>query len=174
MELMTRNLNTHFYIQSEAEFNRARWGGLWEMLWGFVTGRSSHLPCLEGLPHEYRRGQSILRGVRDIRLDNISGSIGRGGDYTRRFAPLAGDPHNKERWRMIYTLAVSGKGFPPVDLYKIGETYFVENGHHRLSVARYLGWKTIHARITEFVAPADDEAVCEDQDGWGKACLCPQ
>lgn len=174
MELMTNNLNTHFYIQSEAEFNRARLGGFWEMVMGFVTGRSSRLPCLEEMPQDYRRGRSILRGIQDIPLDNIGGSISRGGDFTRRFAPLAGDPHSKERWRMVYTLAVSGKGFPPVDIYKMGKDYFVEDGHHRLSVARYLGWKTIHARIIEIVALENDEAVPNSQCDWGQACLCPQ
>ncbi len=175
MELMTTNLNTHLYIQSEAEFNRARLRGFWETIGSLLTGRSSRLLRFDEVAQKAQSGQRVGRGVKDIRLDDIVGSMGRGGDFTRRFAPLTCDQHNKERWRMIYMLVISGKGFPPVELYKIGEDYFVENGHHRVSVARYLGWKTIHARITEIILPSPVEPpAASGHLRWKKECLCPQ
>jgi hypothetical protein len=48
---------------------------------------------------------------------------------------------------------VGPTGFPPVDLYRVGEAYFVVDGHHRVSVARALGSRTIEARVKEFVTP---------------------
>ena len=38
---------------------------------------------------------------------------------------------------------------PPIEVYHLGEVYFVKDGHHRVSVARRLGWKTIPARVIE-------------------------
>ena len=43
----------------------------------------------------------------------------------------------------------SGTGLPPVDLYKVGELYFVRDGNHRVSVTRQLGVPTIEAYVTE-------------------------
>ncbi len=43
-----------------------------------------------------------------------------------------------------------GEELPPVSLYKVGERYFVEDGNHRVSVARYHGVEMIAAEITQF------------------------
>lgn len=91
--------------------------------------------------------------MQDVPLKNIVGSAGRHRDYTQRFAPCANDERSKERWRLIYTLAVSGAGFPPIEVYQLGDGYFVQNGHHRVSVATYLGWPDIQAYVTVLPAP---------------------
>ena len=44
-----------------------------------------------------------------------------------------------------------GESMPPVDLLRIGEIYFVRDGHHRVSVARALGRTDIDAFVTEVV-----------------------
>ena len=41
---------------------------------------------------------------------------------------------------------------PPVSLYKVGGFYFVLDGHHRVSVARFHGVEWIDAYVTEFGA----------------------
>ena len=43
-----------------------------------------------------------------------------------------------------------GEELPPVSLYKIGDRYFVEDGNHRVSVARYHGVQAVEADVTEF------------------------
>ena len=97
--------------------------------------------------------QAIYRGLQDIPVKNIVGSTGRYEDFTRRFLPRRSGKRDKERWRNIYTLAVTGKGFPPIDVYKIDQVYFVKDGNHRVSVARELGWKMIQAHVTELPSP---------------------
>jgi hypothetical protein len=87
------------------------------------TGSARRGPC-----HRDRRTRAPLR--------NITGSTGRYEDFTRHFLPRSGDTRNKERWRNIYTLAETGKGFPPIDVYKIDQVYFVKDGNHRVSVER--------------------------------------
>jgi hypothetical protein len=38
---------------------------------------------------------------------------------------------------------------PPIDVYRIGELHFVQDGHHRVSVARALGDTHIEAHVRE-------------------------
>jgi ParB-like chromosome segregation protein Spo0J len=44
----------------------------------------------------------------------------------------------------------SFRGFPPIEVYKVGNDYFILDGHHRASVARYLGNRFIEAYVTEW------------------------
>jgi hypothetical protein len=38
---------------------------------------------------------------------------------------------------------------PPIDVYKVGDHYFVRDGHHRISVSAALGYDVIEAHVTE-------------------------
>jgi hypothetical protein len=40
-------------------------------------------------------------------------------------------------------------GWSSIKVYQVGNLYFVEDGHHRVSVARQLGLKLIEAEIWE-------------------------
>src|SRR5690606_11426800 len=52
------------------------------------------------------------------------------------------------RWVGV-RLAMTGlEGVPPIELYQVGDAYFVKDGNHRVSVARQLGAKTINAYVT--------------------------
>jgi hypothetical protein len=148
MGLLNLDLKNITYIQSEAEFNRARAKGFWEIVSSRVTRHCPHLLPFEEVTQNLQPSQIIYLGLQDILIKDIVGSAGRQRDFTRRFFPSLNDERGKERWRTIYTLAVSGAGFPPVELYQVGAEYFVQNGHHRISVASYLGWPTIQAYVT--------------------------
>ena len=39
---------------------------------------------------------------------------------------------------------------PPVTLHRLGEDYFVQHGHHRVSVYRFHGVEWLDAEVTEF------------------------
>lgn len=92
-------------------------------------------------------------GLQVVSLDQIMGSVGRGRDFDRRFRPTSG--RSRGRWEQIAAAARRGEAFPPVDLVKVGEVYFVRDGHHRVSVARALGHADIDAYITEVVTRLD-------------------
>lgn len=141
------------YNRSNSEFTRARLRGFLEMVMGLITGHTMHLLSFDEVVEKLRLKQAIYRGLQDIPAKNIIGSTGRYEDFTRHFLPRSGAERNKERWRNIYTRAVSGKGFPPIDVYKIDQVYFVKDGNHRVSVARELGWETIPAHVTELPSP---------------------
>jgi hypothetical protein len=153
MDSSNLDAKTITYIQSETEFNRAKMKGFLEMMLGLITGHNMHLLSFDEVVRKLKLKQSIYRGVQEIPLKNIAGSTGRYEDFTRHFLPRSSDQRNKERWRTIYTLAQTGKGFPPIDVYKIDQTYFVKDGNHRVSVARKLGWDTIQAHVTELPTP---------------------
>jgi hypothetical protein len=92
-------------------------------------------------------------GLQVVPLDQIMGSVGRGRDFDRRFRPTSG--RSRGRWEQIAAAARRGEAFPPVDLVKVGEVYFVRDGHHRVSVARALGRPDIDAYVTEVVTRLD-------------------
>ncbi len=87
-------------------------------------------------------------GLQDILLDQIVGSLDRYTDFTRFFFPR--HDHLQERWQRIEQLHTSGRQLPPIVLYKVGQVYFVRDGHHRVSVARQHGTFTLKAIIWEF------------------------
>lgn len=85
-----------------------------------------------------------------IPLDKIVGSVGRYRDFTRTFLPT--ENVSKERWVRVASL-LEGPGWPPIEVYKVGDVYFVIDGNHRVSVARALGLKDIEAYVTEIQLP---------------------
>jgi hypothetical protein len=86
-------------------------------------------------------------GLKVVPLDAIVGSVDRSRDYDRRFRPTSG--RTRGRWEQIAAAARRGESFPPVDLLRVAELYFVRDGHHRVSVARALGRTDIDAYVTE-------------------------
>src|ERR1700743_2972619 len=84
-----------------------------------------------------------------VPLDAIVGTVDRGRDFDRSFRPTTG--RVRSRWEHIATAMRRGEAMPPVDLVRIGQIYFVRDGHHRVSVARALGRNDIDAYVTEVV-----------------------
>jgi hypothetical protein len=62
------------------------------------------------------------------------------------------DSRSKEGRTKITLDLPAGRGATPVSLYKVGSTYFVLDGHHRISVARYQGVEWIDPDVTELHA----------------------
>jgi hypothetical protein len=86
-------------------------------------------------------------GVEVVALDAIVGTVDRERDFDRSFRPTSG--RVRSRWENIAAAMRRGEPLPPVDLVRIGEIYFVRDGHNRVSVARALGRRDIEAYVTE-------------------------
>ncbi len=86
-----------------------------------------------------------------IPLDRIVGSVGRYKDFTRDFLPRS--PSMAERWARVEEAMESMEGVPPIEVYKLGDVYFVADGNHRVSVARASGLDAIEAHVTEIPVP---------------------
>ena len=94
------------------------------------------------------RGKTeIKRGTQSIPIANIVGSVGRYRDFTRAFLPLRGA--NQERWKQLDVALNELRDVPPIEVYKIGDVYFVRDGNHRVSVAKANGLTHIEADVTE-------------------------
>lgn len=146
------DMKTLSFIHSESEFNRASTRGFWEIVRSRLTRHDPYPVSFNQLIEQMQLNSPVELGVQDIALKDIVGSVGRPKNFTRHFLPHITDKQGKERWRTIYTLAVTGMGFPPIEVYKMGHVYFITDGHHRVSVAQYLGWCTIQAYVTEVSA----------------------
>jgi hypothetical protein len=84
-------------------------------------------------------------GLRDVPVERITGSLGRGSDFDPAFRPLK--KHLRDRWVSVYLLA---SAWEPLRLHKVGEDYYVEDGHHRVSVARERGMACLQAEVWEY------------------------
>ncbi|TMD52756.1 MAG: transcriptional regulator [Chloroflexi bacterium] len=96
-------------------------------------------------------------GLREVEIDQIVGSVGRYRDFDRAFLPR--QVQTQDRWESVDRAYLDHTELPPVDLYKIGETYFVKDGNHRVSVARERGQSFIDAHVIEVTAPAPVDSV---------------
>jgi hypothetical protein len=83
-----------------------------------------------------------------VPVRSIVGTVGRYYDFDRNFNPLRS--HTRERWQSISRAMLKGITLPPVELYKLGDAYFVKDGNHRVSVARHQGLGYVDALVTEF------------------------
>ena len=90
-------------------------------------------------------------GMQEIRIEKIIGSLNRYQDFDDSFLPR--QTHTRNRWENIDRVYLQGEYLPPVEVYKIGEFFFVIDGNHRVSVARERGQKFIDAHVIELEIP---------------------
>jgi hypothetical protein len=88
-------------------------------------------------------------GVRAIPLAEVVGTEGRAAAFTRKFEPR--HAFSRDRLRSLEDAFPAG-GFPPIVAVKLGATYFVIDGHHRVALTRRRRGETIDADVTEFIA----------------------
>ena len=86
-------------------------------------------------------------GLQTIRLDRIVGTVDSTRDFDRRFRPTSN--RVRERWERLALAQRRGESIPPIDVYQVGDMYFVVDGHHRVSIALATGQKVIDAYVTE-------------------------
>lgn len=137
--------------QLDADFARARRKAVLRRLLACLLGdtTSERLPCFEEVRKKLGAVGGVPLGLRVVRLADIAGSVGRRcSEFDEAFLPAS--ERARGRWERIDRAFRRGEELPPVSLYKIGDLYFVEDGNHRVSVARYHGAQWIDAEVTEF------------------------
>ncbi|HYN90091.1 MAG TPA: hypothetical protein VER55_16270 [Ardenticatenaceae bacterium] len=127
-------------------YHRARHRGQLARFWAALTRRSNCLHELATFAAGRTPGGGHYAGTRAVPIDEIRGSEGRYADFDRRFNPL-GD-HSSQRWVGLAMAHLQGVVLPPVVLVQVGDIYFVQDGHHRISVARAMGQKYVEAVVT--------------------------
>jgi hypothetical protein len=136
--------------QVDADFTRARRSARLRAVVAHIRREqaSNKLLPFDDLRREFAANNRLHRGTRIVRVEEIVGSVGRWDEFDRSFLPARASLG--ERWKRIDRAFHSAEDLPPVKLYKLEETYFVVDGHHRVSVARYHDVPTLEAAVVEF------------------------
>jgi hypothetical protein len=82
-----------------------------------------------------------------VPIAQIVGSMDRFNDFDRTFLPRQG--HTAKRWKSVDRAFYQDVPLPAIQLYKVGDIYFVKDGNHRVSVARERGAEYIDAEVIE-------------------------
>lgn len=155
---------THNDVEARERYRRSLSRAQLADLLGLISGANTDLVKFDEVANRLKARQRIEMGTQTVPLDKIVGSVGRYKDFNREFLPRLAV--NKERWTKIDAAMHSLTGLPPVELYKIGDVYFVRDGNHRVSVARANGLPQIEAYVTEFTTDVPLTVDDFDRDNW--------
>jgi hypothetical protein len=136
-----------FAAQVRADFARARFKAFLNRIRNVLARQPGTLLSYDDVKEKLRIGGPIYRGIRTVEVEKIVGSLNRYQQFDRAFLPLKDNAAN--RWQNIDRAFYQDIDLPPVVLYKVGEVYFVVDGHHRVSVAREQGQLYIDADVRE-------------------------
>jgi hypothetical protein len=129
------------------DFERARQRAFLHDLVSVFAGRPNDLIPYHALRERVAPEGESYRGLQTVRIDRIVGSMDRFQDFDRTFFPrkrfIAG------RWQNVDRAYYEDVRLPPIQLYKVGDVYFVKDGNHRVSVAREKGQEYIDAEVIE-------------------------
>ena len=131
-------------------FDRAVHAGQRKKLSAAIRGRSRRLLALSELQADLQIVNRHDGGTRPVALDQIRGSMNRVEDFDCDFYPT--QERTENRWIRVATAMLRGVTLPPVELIQVGDTYFVVDGHHRISAARALNHSHIDAVVTVWEA----------------------
>ncbi len=136
--------------QIDIDFSRARRRALLRRVLARFRNNpaSNRLLCFDDLRRALQADNRRYLGRSVVEVEKIVGSLGRRKDFDGSFLPAKASV--AERWKRIDRAFHRGEDLPPVELYKMGDAYFVLDGHHRVSVACYHGVPTVEAEVTEF------------------------
>jgi hypothetical protein len=150
--------------QSDRDFSRARRRAFLRRVGAYLRRDpgSNQLLSFDEVKGTLGAIQQVHLGLREVPVSKIVGSVGRHRDFDRAFLPSK--PDLGDRWKRIDQLMYKDQGLPPVSLYKIGDAYFVNDGNHRVSVARQQGVEMIDADVVELRSrvPIDSELTARD------------
>ena len=136
-----------FNEQVRADFQRARFKAFMNRVWASISGQPTTLLSYDEIKEKLHIGGPIYRGVQTVRVDQIAGSLNRYHEFDRVFLPAT--DQLAARWQSVNRAFYQEISLPPVVLYKVGQVYFVVDGHHRVSVAREQGQLFIEADVRE-------------------------
>ena len=119
---------------------------LWR-LWHRLIGRPETLLSFDPIIKRLKQRTGFHRGVQEIVLQQIVGSIDKATDFDRDFRPLSDRQRN--RWVNVKAQQTV-RGWEPIIVHQIGNLYFIEDGHHRVSVARNARLEVIEAKVIEY------------------------
>lgn len=146
MRYTDHNYNSRLGVEAEQLFEHALLRGKLGRLRARLTRRGAYLPDLTTAVTGKRIIPHHDPATLSIALEDIRGSENRPMDFDSDFNPLRA--HTKERWMSVARARLSDAPLPSVELIRVGDDYYVRDGHHRISVAKALGQAYIDADVT--------------------------
>lgn len=132
-------------IFASEQFEKMIASGRMRRMWAKMRGQSRQLLALS----EYLMGCTLTEqryaGTQPVAIDQIRGSENRTQDFDTDFYPVA--EHMQHKWVNVAIGMMTGALMPPVELIQVGDTYFVRDGHNRISVARSMGQTHVDAIV---------------------------
>ena len=153
----------------EADFDRARRRAFFGRMVARLRGDRGRLLAFDEIRKMRRADKRLCLGMRVVEVSRIVGSVGRHEDFDRGFMPMT--KCLKSRWKRVNGAFHRWEELPPVRLYKIGSCYFVEDGNHRVSVARYQGVEWIDAEVIEFFPSLPDSSGLDPERRRGETVV---
>ncbi|HLB65614.1 MAG TPA: hypothetical protein VJJ46_12300 [Anaerolineales bacterium] len=153
---------TDLGAMAELDWHAARLKALVQGVLGALSGQSRRLLAFDEVKEKLHIGGPVYRGVQSVPLAKVVGSVDRYRDFDRLFLPT--QSHTEDRWRRVNRAWYQDISLPPVQLYKVGEVYFVVDGNHRVSVARNRGQEYIDAEVKECEARVPLSAEVRPED----------
>ena len=139
--------------EARADFDLAHRRSSWRNILGWLTrNRVDLLPFDEVRTRLPVKGQHYA-GMHEIPLDAIIGSVSRYHDFDRAFLPR--QTHTRDRWENVDAAHLRDIILPPIEVYQIGDAYFVKDGNHRVSVARLKSQAYIDAYVIRIDVPVE-------------------
>src|SRR4051794_1130853 len=133
------------------DFERARRKAFMSEIGAFFSRRPNTLLSFAEVQKALPVKGHIYRGVQQVPVEAIQGTVDRYHDFDRNFLPT--QTHTRDRWEAIDRAALASEVLPPIQVYKIGDIYFVKDGNHRVSVARERGMEYLDAEVIEIPTP---------------------
>ena len=130
-----------------SDFSRARLKAFLNRIRAVVSREPTTLLSYDDVKSALHIGGPVYRGVQTVRVEDIVGSLNRYHQFDRAFLPV--EDRISSRWQSVDRAFYQEVSLPPVLLYKVGQVYFVVDGHHRVSVAREQGQEFIEADVRE-------------------------
>lgn len=139
---------SQYSARAEHDFSQARARAFWNDVAAFLRRRPNELLSFDAVRRALPIYGQSYRGVQATPVEKIVGTTtNRYFDFDRAFLPA--QARTKSRWKKIDELRLRDVNLPPIQLYQVGEVYFVRDGHHRVSVARQMGQLYIDAEVIE-------------------------
>jgi len=139
--------------QVRSDFSKERLKAVINRFMGALLNHPAELLSFDEIKKMLRIRNSVYRGVKAIRVEQIIGSLNRHHEFDRAFRPSASI--SPGRWQRVDRAYYEGVDLSAVSVYKVGEVYFVVDGHHRISVARIQKQVFIDAEVREFKVNID-------------------
>ena len=133
--------------QIDLDYARAHRRALVGRFVAWIRRRCAALCAFEEARREQGAENRRYLGRRTVEVGRVVGSVGRWQEFDGRFMPTRA---SAGRWKRVDLAFRTGRDLPPVVLYKLGDDYYVVDGNHRVSVARFEGVEMIYAEVTEF------------------------